>query len=177
VDRGPRPGSPARASLKGSGDETKDVTLEGSGKQETVHTYGWYLRKYIADTKAKGATPIVCSLIPRNIFKDGKVGRADDSYGKWGAEAAKQGGADFIDLNALIADDYDKEGAEAVLAKYFPDAKEHTHTTEAGALLNAQCVIAGLKALQGCELCKYFSAAAEQVASAPANEVQVNSGK
>src|SRR5881227_1754127 len=44
-DGGPLTGGRARASLKGSGDETKDV--EDQGKKETVHTYGWYLRKYV----------------------------------------------------------------------------------------------------------------------------------
>lgn len=174
LDKGARPGSPPRATLKGNGEETKDVTLEGSGKQETVHTHGWYMRRYISDTKAKGATPIVCSLIPRNSFKDGKAGRATESYGKWAAEAARQGGADFIDLNALIADRYDQAGPDEVLAKYFPDVKEHTHTTAAGAALNAECVVSGLKALRDCGLCKFFSAPADKVAVAPSERVQVN---
>ena len=32
--------------------------------------------KILSDAKAKGATPVVLSLIPRDIWKDGKVGRA-----------------------------------------------------------------------------------------------------
>src|SRR5262249_10484959 len=45
-----------RSSLRGNGEETQE---EGMGEaKETVHTYGWYIRKYITDTKAKGATPI-----------------------------------------------------------------------------------------------------------------------
>lgn len=171
LDRGAHPGLLPRASLKGSGDESKEVTLVEFAKQETVHTYGWYLRKYIADTKAKGATPIVCSLIPRNTFTGGKIGRASESYGKWAAEAAKMGGADFIDLNALICDRYDQEGPEQVLAKYFPDAKEHTHTTAAGAELNAQCVIAGLKALPDCALGKYLAPVARKIEAAPGPRV------
>ena len=31
------------------------------------------LRKFVADTKARGATSIVCSPIPRKIWKDGKI--------------------------------------------------------------------------------------------------------
>src|ERR1700689_3243623 len=41
-------------SIKGNGDETEERT-DTKGKQETVHSYGWYIRKYIAETKAKGA--------------------------------------------------------------------------------------------------------------------------
>lgn len=139
----------SRASLKGNGDETKEAT-DADGKKETVHSYGWYLRKYISDAKAKGATPIVLSLIPRNDWKDGKVARASEGYGKWAAEAAKQEGVAFVDLNGIIADHYDKMGQEKVKA-FFPE--EHTHTNHAGAELNARCVIEGLKGLEKCPLC------------------------
>ena len=142
-----------RGSLRGNGEETEDVTVKGAA--ETVHTFGWYLRKYIADTKAKGATPIVCSLIPRNTWRDGKVARGTGSYGTWAAEAAKQGDALFIDLNGIIADHYDKLGEEAVNA-LFP-AKEHTHPNWHGAKLNAECVVEGVKDLKDCPLAKYLS--------------------
>jgi rhamnogalacturonan acetylesterase len=142
----------ARGSLHGNGDQTQAVTVAGS--PETVHTYGWYLRRYIADIKAKGATPMVCSLIPRNIWAGGKVRRATGSYATWAAEAAKQAGAQFIDLNSIIADHYDQLG-EAAVKPLFPH--EHTHTSWHGAVLNAQCFIEGLKALPDCELKKYLS--------------------
>ena len=58
-----------------------------------MHTYGWYLRQYVAGAKAKGATPIVLSQIPRNIWKDGGVGRESSGYGKFAKDAAAQGGA------------------------------------------------------------------------------------
>ena len=35
-----------------------------TGKKEVVHTYGWYMRKYVADARAKGATPVVLSPVP-----------------------------------------------------------------------------------------------------------------
>src|SRR6185437_8639618 len=73
-DGGNLDGPKARGSLKGLGDETKDVTLP-DGHTETVHTNGWYMRKYIADTRAKKATPILLSLTIRNIWKDGTHGK------------------------------------------------------------------------------------------------------
>jgi rhamnogalacturonan acetylesterase len=142
-----------RASLRGNGEDTQEETVKGN--QETVHSFGWYLRKYIADTKAKGATPIVCSLIPRKNWRDGKVDRATGSYGTWAAEAAKQGDALFIDLNGIIADHYDQMGEEAV-NKLFP-AREHTHPNWHGAKLNAECVVEGVKGLKDCPLAKYLS--------------------
>jgi len=146
-------GGPA-GSLHGNGDESEQRAAPGGGRAE-VHSYGWYLRKYIADTRAKGATPIVCSLIPRNDWTEGKVRRATGSYATWAAEAAKQGGALFIDLNALIADHYDQLGEEAV-KPFFP--KEHTHTGWDGALLNAQAVVEGIRALDGSALVHYLAA-------------------
>ncbi len=138
-------GTRPRASIKGNGDETVDVVVEETGKAETVHSFGWYTRQYVVEAKAKGATPIVCSLIPRKIWKDGKIVRAADSYGKWAREAAESAGAGFIDLNEIIALRYEALGPENV-EPLFADA--HTHTTPAGADLNAACVVAGIKALK-----------------------------
>src|SRR5580693_9332607 len=89
--------NPMRASLKGIGEETQEVQDPKTGQKETVHTYGWYMRKYIVDARAKGATPIVLSPVPRNIWTaDHKVARASNDYGKWAAEAAKAEGVAFI---------------------------------------------------------------------------------
>jgi lysophospholipase L1-like esterase len=137
-------GNRPRASLKGNGDETRDGVVEATGKSETVHSYGWYLRRYIADAKAQGATPIVLSPVPRNIWKDGHVARASRDYGKWAAAAAAAGGAEFVDLNEIIARRYEQAGEDRVKNDYFTSA-DHTHTTEAGAQVNAKCVAAGLR--------------------------------
>ena len=152
-DGGAMTGPKARASIKGNGDETKEVLEEASGKMVTVHSYGWYLRKYCTDAKAKGATAIVLSPIPRNIWKDGEtsVARASNDYGKWAAEAAKQVEAPFVDLNEIVAARYEKLGAEKVKAELFT-AADHTHTTPAGAALNAECVVEGLRQLNDCPL-------------------------
>ena len=119
-----------------------------------VHTYGWYMRKFVSDTKAKGATPIVLSQIPRNIWKDGKVERAGNTYGGWAAEAAKSQGAFFIDLNEIVAKQYEVIGQEKVGKEYF--LTDHTHTTPLGARLNAESVASGLRGLKHCRLAKFL---------------------
>jgi outer membrane protein assembly factor BamB len=155
-DNGPMDTGRARASIHSNGDETQEVVMESTGQKEVVHSYGWYIRKYIADTKTKGATPIVLSLVTRNIWKeDGKtIVRATDDFTKWASEAAKQGGAEFVDLNGIIANHYEAEGQEKVKTQYF--MTDHTHTTPAGAELNAACVVEGLKKLSNCKLCDYL---------------------
>jgi lysophospholipase L1-like esterase len=147
--------SRARGTIKSNGEESQDLYNPLTKQQEVVHSYGWYLRKVITETKAKGATPVVCSLIPRNGWKDGKVNRATDGYTKWAAEAAKQGGSFFIDLNKLVADKYDREGEAKVGTVYFT-SKDHTHTIEAGAVLNAATVAEGIRATKGLALGKYL---------------------
>jgi lysophospholipase L1-like esterase len=160
-DGGPLNTGRARASLKGNGEETQEVEMQATGKKEVIHTYGWYMRKYVADAKAKGATAIVLSPIPRNMWTDGKVNRAAKDYGKWAAEAAKDGGAFVIDINEIIAKRYEIEGPQKVQELYFTTA-DHTHTTIAGAKLNAECVIEGLKELKDCPLLKYLSTTSKQ---------------
>ncbi len=132
-----------RASIRGNGDESEDIVRKTDGQPETVRSFGWYLRKYIADTKAKGATPIVLSLIPRNIWKDGKIGRATDSHGGWAKQAAEQSGALFIDFNALLADRYESLGEEKLTAHFA--SGDHTHPNAAGAELNATVLAAALR--------------------------------
>ena len=135
-----------RASIKGNGDETQEVTNPTTGVKETVHSYGWYLRRYIRDAKAKGATTVVLSPVPRKIWKDDKtVARASGDYGKWAMEAAKQEGAAFVDLNDLIAKRYEALGKEKVETLF---GDEHTHTNAEGAALNAEMVVEGLKSLK-----------------------------
>lgn len=141
-----------RGVLRGTGEETKMLTWP-DGKVETVHTYGWYLRKFVREAKAKGAMPIIVSMIPRNQFKDGKVLRVANDFGKWASEVANEEQIYFVDLNRIVADKYDAMGPEKVKA-FFPG--DHTHTNLEGAKLNALSVTEGIKALKGCPLAQYL---------------------
>jgi lysophospholipase L1-like esterase len=154
--------SRARGSIKGTGDESQEIDNLLTKKHETVHTYGWYMRKYIQDTKAKGAMPIVCSLVPRKIWKDGKIVRNSGDYAGWADEVARSERVLFVDLNEIIAARYDAMGPDRVNPLF---GDEHTHTTRAGAELNPECVIAGLKALKSDSLALYFSEQARKVAA------------
>ena len=141
-----------RGVLRGTGPETKALTWP-DGHPETVNTYGWYLRKFIREAKAKGATPVVCSMIPRNEWRDGKVQRADQDFGKWAAEVAQQEGVAFINLNDITARKYEKLGPDET-KKFFPG--DHTHTNAAGAQLNAASVVDGIRADKKLALNKYL---------------------
>jgi hypothetical protein len=103
------------------------------------------MRKYIGEARAKGATPIVLSPVPRNIWKDGKVVRAAGDYGGWAALVARAENTLFVDLNEIVAREYEKIGEEKVGKEFF--LADHTHTTLAGARLNADGVVKGVREL------------------------------
>jgi len=145
----------ARGTIRSAGTEAEEIYNPITKKYETVFSYGQYLKKIITDTKAAGATPIVCSLIPRNSWNDGKVNRSDDSYCLWAKQAAAAREAYFIDLNKIIADGYDKLGEEYVKDHFFNDT-DHTHTIKEGAEYNAKAVVTGIETLEGCSLKDYL---------------------
>ncbi|HSU69408.1 MAG TPA: rhamnogalacturonan acetylesterase [Tepidisphaeraceae bacterium] len=145
----------ARGTIHGNGEQTREIDNPITKKHEIVRTYGWYLRQYVAEAKAKGAREvIICSPIPRNAWTAEKVNR-NTSYTRPAAEAAEQSGADFIDLNEIVATRYDAEGRKKVTDTYFPE-KEVVHPDWAGAVLNAQCVVDGLKRLEKSDLAAFL---------------------
>lgn len=150
----------ARGTLRGVGEETQEIENPVLHRHETVHSYGWYMRKYVTDTLAKGATPILCSPIPRKIWNNGKIVRNEQDYGGWARQITEQEHIAFIDLNAIIAKQYDALGESKVEALF---ADPHTHTSLAGAELNAESVVAGLKSLARDPLSKDFSDRGKQI--------------
>jgi len=141
-----------RGVLRGTGNDSVSLNW-GDTLTEVVHSYGWYLRKFVREAKAKGATPVICSMIPRNQWADGKVKRADKDFGKWAEEIAKEEGVFFINLNSITADKYDAMGPDKV-KEYFPG--DHTHTNEEGARVNAASVAEGIRLLKALPLNKYL---------------------
>lgn len=151
-DSGPYNTGRARASLPGNGDKDTTVVLEGTGKQVTINSFGWYMRKYAQDVKAKGATPILLSHIPRNMFTSRDsvaVIRNNKGFGAWTKEAAGMEKVEYLDANKLIADKLDKMGKDSIQGLYFGD---HTHTSLTGAKLNAKTIAEGIRELKNCKL-------------------------
>ncbi len=134
----------ARGTIKGIGNETQEIDNILTKKHEIVHSYGWYIQKVIREAKSKGAIPIVCSPIPRNDWKDGKVPRNDTSYGLWAKQIAEKEKVTFINLNEKMALEMEKSSEEKVTGTYFYK-KDHTHTSAKGAVLSASIIIKELK--------------------------------
>ncbi len=150
-----------RGVLRGTGEETVQLIWKDS-TIETVHTYGWYLKKFVREAKEKGATPIICSMIPRNQWDYTIKGdttskriikRAGNDFGKWAKEVALSEGVPFIDLNSISADKYDAIGPGEVKKLFSGD---HTHTNVEGAKMNAASVVDGIKMGTATGLNKYL---------------------
>lgn len=134
----------ARGTIKGIGNETQEIDNILTKKHETVHSYGWYIQKIIREAKSKGAIPIVCSPIPRNDWKNGKVPRNDNSYGLWAKQIAEKEKVTFINLNEKMAFEMEKLGELKITDTYFYK-RDHTHTSAKGAVLSASVIINELK--------------------------------
>ncbi|MFD2920547.1 rhamnogalacturonan acetylesterase [Terrimonas rubra] len=141
----------ARGTLKGIGNDSIATYNPIRKQNETVYSYGFYMRRYVRETKAKGAIPIICSPVPRNNWKDNKV--VPNDYINWAQQVAKEEGAYYIPLFELISAAYEKMGKTEV-DKFFPQDK--THPDKAGSALNAAQVVEGIKNIKKDKLKKYL---------------------
>ena len=141
------------ASIPGVGDDTRDAN------GITLHSFGWYLTQFVKETRAQGATPIIASLTPRKKWNADGTRLIGDraTHAGWAAQVAKDTGTLFVDLNELICIKYGQLGKTKVDTLYVPSPTEGLHTGWAGAVVNAECVISGLKALKDDPLADYFS--------------------
>jgi lysophospholipase L1-like esterase len=159
----------ARGSIAGVGEDSAEIDNVVTGRHEQVHSFGWYLRRMIADVRQKGATPILLSLTARNLWKDGRVECGSGDYRQWDAEVARSAQVEFIDLTRILADRYQAMGAAAVQEFFSID---YLHTNPSGAYFNAAAVVSGLRALPAGP----FAAALSATGRAVAPDVGAQSG-
>jgi lysophospholipase L1-like esterase len=144
----------SRGSVKGIGEETMELPIKkpfetgplAGQTVETVHTYGWYLRKYIDDARAKGAHPILLTVTIRNIWKDGPDGKPhierDMGYRDYEYQVAAEEKIPVVDMATVEADRLEALGPEKTAALFPID---HTHTSAEGAEKNAESVAIALQ--------------------------------
>ncbi len=148
-DNGPLDSGRARASINGIGHDSLLVNVQVVQKkdttyrQEMVYSYGGYLRKYIEETRAAGANPVLMSLTPRNAWEDGHVVRKPHS--EWCRQVAEEQDVPYIDLNEISAQKLEAFGPEK-MNYYFHGDK--IHTSRFGAELNARSAAEGIAACQ-----------------------------
>ncbi|MBQ8052138.1 MAG: rhamnogalacturonan acetylesterase [Bacteroidaceae bacterium] len=148
-DNGPFDSGRARASIRGtSATDSLEVTIRETGKRETVYSYGEYMRRFVRETRALGAHPILMSLTPRNAYDDKKPGfvtRVNQTFGLWARQIAEELDCPFIDLNEISASKYDLMSEWKFNYHFYLD---HIHTSAFGAQLNARSAADGLMACE-----------------------------
>ncbi len=145
----------ARGSIRGTGNESREIDNPITQKKEVVHTYGWYLRKYVTDARDKGLTPILIAPIPHCPQHQVQAGEVEKSnHVVWSEEVAKAQGVDFVNLNKLAMARYAAMIPAEIKAKYFTP-EDNTHTSPGGAAMNAACVVEGVRGLAHCSLKEY----------------------
>jgi len=148
-DGGDLGGNKPRGDLRGDGDATQDVPQTFGpmmGKTETIHTYGWYNRKYVADIKAKGATPMFLSMTIIDEWRPDASGvphlQRDGGFDDVMKSIADELHLQYIDMGGVEADRLEAAGQEKAKLLFPID---HTHTSAVGADLNAQSVVIALE--------------------------------
>lgn len=155
-DNGPYDSGRARASIPGISTDSLNVTIKETGKQETIYTYGEYMRRFIREAKAKGAHPVLLSLTPRNAWEDKDstvVTRVNKTFGLWAKQVADEQQVPFIDLNDISARKFERFGKEKVKQMFYLD---RIHTSTFGARVNAESAVEGIRACKGLELANYL---------------------
>ena len=172
-DNGPFDSGRCRATIRGtSATDSLVVTLKegpNQGQTETVYSYGEYLRRFVRETRALGAHPILMSLTPRKREVKGESAkgavrgesdavkgttewepvRVADSFGGWAREVAEELNVPFVDLNEISAQKYEQMSSWKLNYHFYLD---NIHTSKFGAELNARSAAEGLMACTHPEL-------------------------
>ena len=131
----------ARAVIPGVDPDTCYVGFnQRTQRQDTVYSYGNYLRRYISETRAKGANPVLMSLTPRDAFDDkGRIVRKPQT--EWAAYIAAVEGVPFVDLNERSGAKLDSYSRWKQQYHFLGDK---IHTSKFGAEMNARSAAEGL---------------------------------
>ncbi|SNS42256.1 Lysophospholipase L1 [Granulicella rosea] len=145
----------ARGTMKGIGDETEEIDNQLTKKHEVVHSYGWYLRRYVQDTKAKGAVPVILSLTPDNVWNGDKMAPSNVRFAGWAADVAEQEHVNYVNINAILNDRYSKLGKEKTRELFATNDK--IHLTKVGWQLNALWILEALERLGDTPVDRFLS--------------------
>lgn len=130
-----------------------DQKVEDSTRYTNPYSsYRANLERFVAETRARGATPVVLSSIVRRSFSAG--GALQDTHGAypWVARAvAREAGVGFVDLQLLTEALVQRAGPERSKALYVwaGERRDDTHLSPAGADSVARLAARELRRLGG----------------------------
>lgn len=120
-----------------------------AGSSHTEGSYKWYLTKFIEETRAKGAVPILTTSIERRKIEDNIFQYTLTSYVNSMKELGVEKNVEVIDLNHSSYEFYNKLGIHGTMGiflhlnpgenKNYPDGiTDNTHLQENGAIAIAK---------------------------------------
>jgi lysophospholipase L1-like esterase len=138
----------------GHNDESKDKV----DRYTTPEQYKSNITRFVKETRAKKAIPILLTPVSRRKFKDGKAIETHEVYSTLVLQLAKELNTPFIDLDKKSLELYQKMGEETSKLLFlqlepgehpnYPEGKvDNTHFSELGARKIAQIVLAELRTL------------------------------
>ena len=132
----------ARAVIPGVDPDTCYVGFnQRTQRQDTVYSYGTYLRRYIRETRARGANPILMSLTPRDAYNEKTGLTIRKPQTEWAAYIAAVEGVPFVDLNERSGQKLD---SYSMWKKKYHFLGDKIHTSKFGAEMNARSAAEGL---------------------------------
>lgn len=150
-DNGPIDSIRARSSYRPDGKlEVKEDSIsiynKVTRKQETVYTFGGYMRRFINEIRAKGATPILFTLTPRNDYEADNPKRIQRKLSDFTPAIfaiGKETNTPIIDLNDISATKLEQYGPWKTNYHFYLDK---IHSSAYGARMNAASAAEGILA-------------------------------
>lgn len=138
----------------GHNDEAKEVKYKD--RYTAVPDYKTNLLRFVTETRAKKAVPVLITPVSRLRFKDGVAEETHAEYTAAVSEVAAQHNVPLIDLDRKSRELYQQAGEQNARAFFmhlapgehpsYPEGqKDNTHFNEYGARRMAQLVLAGLR--------------------------------
>lgn len=124
-------------------------------KSGTLDDYKTWLKKYVDDARAHGATPILITPLERNIWSGGTLTHSHGQYPDAMKSVATANNVPLIDLTTMSYNLYVSMGQTAATTLFVSGDK--THTNEVGALKIAGLIRDGLRTLNLSPLVNYLS--------------------
>lgn len=150
-DNGPIDSIRARSSYRPDGhlevrEDSTYIFNKITKKQEMVYTFGGYTRRFINDIRAKGATPILFTLTPRNDYEPDnpkRIQRKLTDFTPAIFAIGKEMNVPVIDLNDISATKLEKYGPWKTDYHFYLDK---IHSSAYGARMNAASAAEGILA-------------------------------
>lgn len=136
-----------------------DESKEKGERYATPEQYKANLMKFVTETRAKKANPILLTPVSRRKFKEGKIQETHKEYSPLVIEVARQQNVPVIDADTKSRELLQKFGEEQSKLLFlqlvpgehpnYPDGKiDNTHFNEMGARLIAQMVLSELRSMK-----------------------------